>query len=74
MLGNETPSGTNGNSRGYLRIYDGTKYYFQFQTRDSYTKNSFVVIPNASGTLGIINYGTSDPSSIDHGSIYLVYE
>ena len=49
-LGNGTASGTAGNSRGYLYIYDATKFYAQVITKGDFTANRTFTLPDLGGT------------------------
>ena len=53
MLGNNVASGTVGNKRGYLRLYDLTTYRVIMQTTGSYSNNRTMTFPNQTGTIQI---------------------
>lgn len=73
-IGNYTASGTAGNSKGYLNICDETAYNITLHTKGPFTSSHSVLIPDAGGVMGVINYGTTIPTSVSNCSLYLVYE
>lgn len=52
-VGNSIASGTAGNARGGIVLYDLTAYYVNLVTTDNLTANRTIKFPNASGTVSL---------------------
>lgn len=53
IVGNSIASGTAGNARGEIALYDLTQYYVSLVTTDNLTTNRTIRFPNASGTISL---------------------
>lgn len=51
MIGNEIASGSEGNSKGRIRLFDNSTYYAQLQTVGDMTANRTFYFPDATGTI-----------------------
>ena len=63
FIGNNTASGTAGNSRGYIYIYSNKTGYSKFEKENDSTDTSTVTIPNVSGNMLISNTSATNPNS-----------
>ena len=57
-IGNAIPTGTEGNSRGYLALYSPQTYWTALYSADTQTENRHIRLPDESGTLMTNQGGT----------------
>ena len=55
ILGNNTPSGTTGNSRGLLRVFSTNDKFADIVVKDNYSANRTIIFPNNDGTLALLS-------------------
>ena len=78
ILGNEKPTGTDGNATGQIFVYDKTAYYARLLTSGNLTANRNIYFPNAGGTMVTTASGatltaplTFKTANTSYGSYYL---
>ena len=77
-LGNNIVSGTNGNTRGFMRLYSNSQYYTQLCGPTSASSNKNVYLPDVGGTIALttdlskylpLSGGTLTGNLVSNGSL-----
>ena len=58
-LGNNIAEGTTGNSRGIVILYSPQTYWTAFYSADTQTANRHIKLPDASGTIALVENGSN---------------
>ena len=70
-IGNYIPTGTNGNSKGYVYVYNSKDKYTSIESSDELTENVQLILPSDSGELSLKNDIPNKISQLSNDTGYI---